>query len=200
MLKVGLTGGIGSGKSTVATIFRTLGIPVYDADSRARELMQQDPALREALLTQFGEAAFENGKLNRAYLARIVFNDPGQLERLNQLIHPVTIRDAENWMNNLSAPYAVKEAALLFESGAVAGLDYVVGVTAPVSLRMQRVMQRDGLSREQVQQRMLRQLDDTIKMKLCDAVLFNDEQRLLLPQVLELHERLLKMAAAGTSM
>lgn len=199
MLKVGLTGGIGSGKSTVATIFKTLGIPVYDADSRARELMQQDPALREALLAQFGEAAFENGKLNRAYLAGIVFKDPGQLERLNQLIHPVTIRDAENWMNNLSAPYAVKEAALLFESGAVAGLDYVVGVTAPVSLRMQRVMQRDGLSREQVQQRMLRQLDDTIKMKLCDAVLLNDEQRLLLPQVLELHKRLLEMAAAGTS-
>lgn len=199
MLKVGLTGGIGSGKSTVATIFRTLGIPVYDADSRARELMQQDPALRQALLAQFGEAAFENGKLNRAYLAGIVFNDPGQLERLNQLIHPVTIRDAENWMNNLSAPYAVKEAALLFESGAVAGLDYVVGVTAPVSLRMHRVMQRDGLSREQVQQRMLRQLDDPIKMKLCDAVLLNDEQRLLLPQVLELHKRLLEMAAAGTS-
>ena len=190
MLKVGLTGGIGSGKSTVAQVFTTLGIPVYYADTAARELMNRDPELKEALVRQFGEQVYREGALDRKYLASIVFNDPYQLEILNALIHPATIRDAEEWMKRQQAPYAIKEAALLFESGAAENLDYVIGVTAPLPLRIQRVMRRDNVTREEVLQRVKRQMDDAIKMKLCDFVLENNEQDPLLAQVLELHEKL----------
>lgn len=190
MLKIGLTGGIGSGKSTVAQVFTALGIPVYYADTAARELMNRDPELRAALVRQFGEAVYREGQLDRKYLASIVFSDPYQLEILNALIHPVTIRDAGEWMKRQQAPYAIKEAALLFESGAVENLDYVIGVTAPLPLRIQRVMRRDQLTREEVMDRVKRQLDERIKMKLCDFVLVNDEQQPLLEQVLELHRKL----------
>lgn len=194
MLKIGLTGGIGSGKSTVAAIFKTLGIPVYYADAAARELMNSDETLKTAIQRQFGQVAYKNGRLDRAYLASVVFSDPYQLEQLNALIHPVTIRDAENWMKRQSSPYAIKEAAVLFESGAAENLDYVIGVTAPLPLRIHRVMQRDHLSREEIMKRVSRQVDDRIKMKLCDFVLVNDEQQPLLTQVMALHEQLIALS------
>ncbi|MBL7721106.1 MAG: dephospho-CoA kinase, partial [Chitinophagaceae bacterium] len=117
MLKIGLTGGIGSGKSTVAKIFETLGIPVYYADAEAKRLMNSSETLKKVIRQNFGEATYENDQLNRKYLAGIVFNDPEKLELLNALIHPVTINDSEQWMQQQSAPYSIKEAALLFESG-----------------------------------------------------------------------------------
>jgi dephospho-CoA kinase len=187
MLKVGLTGGIGSGKSVVAGIFKVLGIPVFDADNEAKKTMQSDPFLREQLIAEFGAETFAENQLNRQYLAKQVFNDQHKLDKLNALVHPATINAAEGWMNAQTSPYVIKEAALLFEAGSAIHLDYVIGVYAPVHQRLQRVMERDKLSREEIKARMNRQIQDEIKMKLCDFILVNDEQRLLTPQVLALH-------------
>lgn len=189
MLKIGITGGIGSGKSTVANIFKVLGIPVFDADSVAKQVMENDLQLREQLIAQFGDASFQDGKLNRAYLASIVFKDPYQLALLNAMVHPITLKAADDWMQLQSAPYAIKEAALIFEAGAGAGLDLIIGVTAPTAIRIQRVMQRDGISRDAVLERMDKQIDESIKMRLCDFVILNDNLHLLTTQVLDLHKR-----------
>ena len=194
MLRVGLTGGIGSGKSTVAKIFEVLGIPVYYADDAAKNIMNTDEGLKSEIKKVFGEEAYSGGKLNRSFIASIVFNDSYKLDLLNSIVHPVTILDAEKWMNLQKAPYIIKEAALLFESNASENLDYIIGVSAPVNIRIQRSMQRDGISREEVLKRMNRQMDENIKMRLCDFVLRNDEQELLTPQVLELHEKLVSLS------
>jgi dephospho-CoA kinase len=194
-LKIGLTGGIGSGKSTAAKIFELLGIPVYYADDAAKKLMNEDEVLKAAIQKQFGEAAYKNGKLNREFLAATVFNNESQLALLNRLVHPATIAHAEKWMQQQTAPYAIKEAALIFESGSGEHLDYIIGVYAPAALRIQRTMNRNSISREAVLQRMSKQIDERIKMRLCDFVLVNDEQQLLIPQVLQLHEKLLSLTA-----
>lgn len=188
MLKIGLTGGIGSGKSTVAKIFETLGIPVYYADTEAKRLMNSSETLKKVIRQNFGEATYENDQLNRKYLGGIVFNNPEKLELLNALIHPVTINDAEQWMQQQSAPYSIKEAALLFESGAAENLDFIVGVYAPQALRIKRVMKRDGLTADEIMKRINRQVNEEMKMKLCDFVITNNEQELLIPQVLKLHQ------------
>lgn len=194
MLRVGLTGGIGSGKSTVARIFEVLGIPVYYADTAARQLMNEDEEVRRNMIEHFGAGSYENDKLNSAYISSIVFADPSKLDLLNRLTHPATIRHAEQWMLRQRAPYVIKEAALIFESGSSAQLDKVIGVYAPKSLRIQRTMRRDNISREAVIERMNRQIDEEIKMKLCDFVVTNDEQQAILPQVLALHEKLLAVS------
>jgi dephospho-CoA kinase len=194
MYRVGLTGGIGSGKSTVARILETLGIPVYYADDAAKTIMNTDAGLRQQIIQHFGEASYADGMLQRKYLADIVFNDPEKLALLNSLIHPVTIRHSEQWFRRQSAPYAVREAALLFESGASENLGFIIGVYAPKHLRLQRVIKRDGLSADEIQKRMNRQINEEMKMKLCDAVIRNDEQELVIPQVIELHRRLLERA------
>ena len=190
MLAVGLTGGIGSGKSTVAAIFSVLGIPVFDADSQARLLMEGEE-IRTAVQQQFGKETYTDGKLNRKVLADIVFADRFKLELLNAIVHPVTIAAAEKWILQQKAPYVIKEAALLFEAGSAGSLDIIIGVYAHKALSIQRVMQRDNVTRENVLARINRQIDDTIKMKLCDFVLVNNEQQLLTQQVLKLHETLL---------
>lgn len=194
MYRVGLTGGIGSGKSTVARILETLGIPVYYADDAAKTIMNTDEGLKQQLISHFGEDCYVNGQLDRKYLAGIVFNDPEKLNLLNSLIHPVTIRHSEEWYKRQTTAYAVREAALLFESGASGNLDFIIGVYAPKHIRLQRVMQRDGLSADEIRKRMDRQINEEMKMKLCDAVIRNDEQQLLIPQVVELHRVLLDEA------
>lgn len=194
MLRVGITGGIGSGKSAVAKIFEVLGIPVYYADAAARRLVNNDEELKNAIIANFGAESYKEGKFNRAYISSIVFNDREKLAILNAITHPATIRDANHWMQQHKSPYAIKEAALIFESGSAEFLDYVIGVYTPLPLRLQRIMQRDAISADEVKQKMSRQLDENIKMKLCDAVLINDEQQLLVPQVLALHQRLLLKA------
>ena len=188
--KIGLTGGIGTGKSTVANVFKTLGIPVFDADSVAKKIMEENAELVAAIAKNFGEAAYTNGKLNRKYIADIVFKDAYQLELLNTLTHPATIKAFEVWANNQSAPYIIKEAALLFEAGTIANLNFIIGVSAPQALRIHRVMQRDGVTRDQVLNRMGKQINDTLKMRLCDAVIVNDGQQMVIAQVLALHEKL----------
>lgn len=194
MLKIGLTGGIGSGKSTVARIFEVLGIPIYYADDAAKRLMHMDGPLKQQIKEHFGESIYEGNDLNKKQLAAIVFKSPEKLELLNSLIHPATIADAAKWMNEQDAPYTIKEAALIFESGSQQLLDFVIGVTAPAPLRIQRTMNRDRVTRDDVIARMDKQMDDSVKMKLCDFIIKNNEQEMLLPQVLSLHEKLLLLS------
>jgi dephospho-CoA kinase len=200
LLRVGLTGGIGSGKSTIAAIFETLGIPVSYADPEAKRLMNEDAGLREDIIQNFGAGAYTDGKLNRKYLAEMVFTDPEKLSLLNSLVHPVTIRQGERWMQELGDrfPYAIREAALIFETRTVGHLDFVIGVSAPEELRIRRTMLRDHVTREEVLRRMHNQIDEDIKMQLCDAVIVNDERSAVIPQVLDIHRQLLERAAATT--
>jgi dephospho-CoA kinase len=190
MLKIGITGGIGAGKSTVAGIFKVLGVPVFDADATAKNILNTDPILRERIVTAFGSETYKNGLLDRKYLATLVFNNPDQLAKLNALVHPATIEAADKWASRFTdKPYIIKEAALLFEAGTNEGLDYIIGVTAPKELRITRVMARDQVSREEVLSRMQHQLDDTEKMKRCDFVIDNSDASLVIPQVLALHAK-----------
>ena len=197
MLRIGLTGGIGSGKSTVAGIFEVLGIPVSYADEAARLLMNEDEELKGQIRLHFGPDAYKEGRLDRSWMAARVFSDPEKLELLNSLVHPVTLRAGETWMQQQQTrhvPYAIREAALIFESRAASGLDYVIGVSAPAALRIYRTMQRDGITREKVIGRMKYQIAEEIKMRLCDFVIRNEERQAILPQVLELHRKLLELA------
>ena len=194
VLKVGLTGGIGSGKSTVAQIFEVLGIPVYYADMAAKKIMNEDEDLRSAITNIFGEPAYTNNILDRKYISSIVFSDPAKLEQLNALVHPATKKDGEAWMQQQTSPYAIHEAALIFEAKVSDRLDFVIGVSSPIELRIKRAMERDKVSREEVLKRMDQQLDEEVKMSKCDFLLLNDEQQLLIPQVLELHEKLIALS------
>jgi dephospho-CoA kinase len=198
ILRVGLTGGIGSGKSTVAQIFEVLGIPVSYADREAKRLMNEDTGLRESIIARLGPDAYsaQTGLINRPWMAAQVFSDPAKLEILNSLVHPAVIRDGERWMESKAgrAPYAIREAALIFETTSAGHLDFIIGVYAPLSLRIQRTMERDRLNREDVLQRMRYQINEEIKMQLCDAVIQNDGQQAVLPQVLAIHARLLQLA------
>ena len=187
---IGLTGGIGSGKSTVAKIFASLGVPVLDADATAKQIMNTDSSIKEALIALFGKEVYINGQLNRALLSQIVFGDAFKLAQLNAIVHPAAIQYAKDWAAQQSAPFVIKEAALFFESGSADGIHKMIGVTAPKHLRIQRVMQRDHISREEVLKRMEHQLEDSLKMKLCDWVIQNDDQHLLIPQVLAIHQSL----------
>jgi dephospho-CoA kinase len=195
MLRIGLTGGIGSGKSTVARIFEVLGIPVYNADAASKRLMQENKELVAKIKNAFGEQAYKDGILDRKYLAEIVFVNSEKLNLLNSLVHPATIKDAAEWMAKQSSRYSIKEAALIFESGSEKNLDYVIGVKAPLSLRLQRTIDRDHITIEQVKARMNHQMDEEQKMRLCNYVIVNDEQELLIPQVLELHGKLISQLA-----
>lgn len=193
MLSIGLTGGIGSGKSTVARIFEVIGIPVYYADEAAKRLMNEDEGLKKKILDRFGPQTYPDGRLDRKYLSGIVFNDPAKLEELNALVHPVTLQDARQWLQLQTSAYAIKEAALIFESGAHNMLDYVIGVYAPAPLRIQRVMQRDQISRQEVISRMNKQMDEDLKISKCNFVITNDEEEMVLPQVLAIHELLISI-------
>jgi dephospho-CoA kinase len=192
MLKIGITGSIGAGKSTVAGIFKVLGVPVFDADATAKNILNTDSVLREQIAATFGSETYKNGLLDKKYLATLVFNKPDQLAKLNALVHPATIEAANIWAKHCEeqgSPYILKEAALLFEAGTNVGLDFIIGVTAPVEMRIARVMERDHVTREEVLKRMQHQLDDIEKMKRCNFVIDNNEVSLVIPQVLALHAR-----------
>lgn len=195
MLRIGLTGGIGSGKSTVAKIFASLGIPVYYSDEENKRLMNEDESVKSAILQHFGADSYKEGKLDRRYIASQVFGNKEKLELLNSITHPAVIRHAAQWMKRQeelysdTVPYAIKEAALIFESGSDKGLDLIIGVWSPEQLRIHRVMERDGVSKEEVLRRMEGQMDEDEKMKRCDFLIHNDEQSLVTPQVIALHER-----------
>ncbi len=191
MLIVGLTGGIGSGKTTVAKIFEVLGVPVYYADEEAKRIMNEDETVRSKLIILFGEETYINGKLNRAHIASIVFKDKTKLHQLNAIVHPVTIADSDRWMQSQTTLYAIKEAALIFESGSYKQLHYIIGVSSPVNLRIERVATRDNISKSEVEQRIQNQMSEDEKMKRCNFVIVNDEKQLLITQVLKVHENLI---------
>ena len=196
---VGITGGIGSGKSTVCQLFSLLGIPVYTADDRAKWLMAQDAELQNQISSTFGtESYLANGELNRAFLAETVFPNPEKITELNALVHPVVRKDFEQWITQQSAPYLIKEAALLFETGAAKELDYVINVSSPLRVRMARILLRDPhRSEEQVNQIINQQLPDEEKNALADFCIKNTDNKLLIPQVLEVHAQLLSFATTA---
>jgi dephospho-CoA kinase len=194
MYKVGITGGIGSGKSTVAKIFEVLGIPVYYADDEAKKIMETNAEVRQKLIAAFGADCYSQQGLNRQYLRQLIFNDSNNAQKINAIVHPVTIAHADAWLQQQVTPYALKEAALIFESNANLYLDFIIGVAAPQALRIKRVMQRDAISEEEVLARMQKQMNEDEKMSKCDAIINNDDTALLIPQVIELHDRLLVLA------
>jgi len=195
-MKIGITGGIGSGKSTVCRIFEHLGIPVFYADTVAKEIMVSDPLLIAGLKAAFGEESYDQaGRLNNKHIARIVFNNNTELAKLNALVHPAVFRAFDSWLARVSgnAPYILKEAALLFESGSYKSCDHNIVVTAAVAARLKWVMQRDGSTEEQVRARMNKQLTDEEKVKMADFLIRNDESQSLILQVMELHNRFTKI-------
>jgi len=195
-IQIGITGGIGSGKSLVCRIFQALEVPVYDADSRAKSVMTTDGILITQIQKEFGVLSYhKNGTLSREYLAEAVFNNPERLQVLNKLVHPRVKIDYELWLSqHQSQPYVVKEAALLFESSSYTMLDKIVVVYAPESLRIQRVLNRDiHRNKVQVEEIMRNQMDEEEKRKRADFVIINDESELVIPQVLQLHEQFLKL-------
>lgn len=190
MLKVGLTGNIGSGKTLVSEIFRTLKVPVFHADDEAKKLYL-DPVIRKELAGILGPSIFDTeGRLDRGRMASLVFNDEKLLSRVNALIHP-RVRESFTAMTlETSAPYIIYEAAILIESGYFRELDRLILVSAPEPIRLERVMKRDGVTEQEVRQRMLRQLPEQDKLTLADWVIANDGSRLVIPQVLQINEEL----------
>jgi dephospho-CoA kinase len=191
VLQIGITGGIGSGKSLVSKIFSTLGIPVYDADSHAKELMTTDGILISQIKKEFGDLSYQtDGSLNRTYLANHVFHDEQKLEKLNSLVHPRVALHYQNWVvANSTKPYVLKEAALLFEAGSHKLLDKIIVVVAPEELRIRRVLARDPhRSVEQIKAIVGKQMPEQKKQELADYLVVNDETRLVIPQVLHLHD------------
>ncbi len=189
MLKIGLTGGIGSGKSTIAKIFSTLGVPVYDADRAAKVLMNTDSQIREKIIANFGKEAYKNNELNPAYIASIVFANKQKLRTLNDITHPATIQHASTWFGLQKGPFALKEAALIFESGSEIFLDAVIGVWAPESIRIKRVLQREGnhITERQVKDRIAGQMNEQEKMKRCNFAIDNSGNTSVLIQVHQLY-------------
>jgi dephospho-CoA kinase len=196
MLKIGLTGNIGSGKTTVAKVFELLGIPVIYADDEAKKVMVTDEILIEGIKHTFGaESYFEDGSLNRKYIAGIVFNNDVDLQKLNALVHPAVFRAFDKLEAQANAPYIIREAAILFESGSYKTCDRSILVTAPLEMRIVRVMQRDGVSKTDVEKREDRQLSEENKKQLAKDFIINDDKHLIIPQVLALHRQYLALAA-----
>lgn len=190
---VGITGGIGSGKTTVAKMFESLGIPVYYADDEAKNLTATSPVIREGLIGLLGEETFKNGVLDRKYMAGKIFNDKDLLEKANAIIHPQVALHFENWVSNQSTPYVLKEAAILFESGSYQQCDKTILITAPEDIRIRRVMERDGVSKEEVLARIKNQWPDSEKKKLADFIVENIDLNSTEKKVQKLHTQLLQL-------
>ncbi|WP_057939131.1 dephospho-CoA kinase [Algoriphagus resistens] len=193
-LLVGITGGIGSGKSTVAKIFSILGIPIYSADDRAKWLMGNDERLKSQIKDAFGDKSYlPDGSLDRNFLAKTVFSDPEKVKTINALVHPAVGKDFSDWASIKTSAYVLKEAALIFETGSNLSLDYVINVSSPLKVRIARTLMRDPFrSEEQVNQIINQQLPDEQKNELADFVIRNSDNKLLIPQVLKIHQQLIR--------
>jgi dephospho-CoA kinase len=196
MLKVGITGGIGSGKTTVCRIFETLGVSVYYADDRAKALMNKDENIRNRVIALFGmDAYLTDGQLNRKYIAERVFQNQPLLAQLNAVVHPAVFNDTQQWfMQHEDKPYTLYEAAILFESGSYLFLDKTITVFAPLEERVARTMKRDKASKEEVMERVAKQLPEEEKIKKADFVIYNDHSAPLIGQVLTIHQRLIELS------
>ena len=192
MYKIGITGGIGAGKTTVCTIFKALGIPVYHADTKAGQLMDIDLELRDLLQGYFGRDVYRSGALDRRRLAEIIFNDKTALEKVNSWVHPVVARDFEHWCTLQTSPYVLEEAAIIFECNAAHRFDKTILVTAPDAVRIERVCARDLSTPEMVRERMANQWPEEKKIAMADYVIYNDYYQLVTPQVLEIHRQILR--------
>ncbi len=199
MLKIGITGGIGSGKTMVCRVFQSLGVPVLYADEVGALLMAEDEDLQKKIREVFGDSVWVNGAIDRRKLGARVFGHPKDLQLLESWIHPRVIEYSQSWFLRQNAPYAIKEAALFFEAGTAGDMDLMVGVKAPRALRLQRTRERDGIGEEAVIQRMNRQMDEEEKLRLCDDILINDGVSALIPQILERDARWKAMADSSAN-
>jgi dephospho-CoA kinase len=188
---IGITGGIGSGKTMVCEIFRLLGIPVFQADVVAGKLINSDAVIRNELISLYGHDIYNSDrKINREKLAGIIFNNDAELEKVNKVVHPAVRNEYMNWVKNQESEYVIHEAAILFESGFYKMMDFTILVTAPEEMRIERVMKRNGLTRENVISRIDRQWPDSEKRKIASVELINDNKSLLIPQIIEIDKKI----------
>jgi dephospho-CoA kinase len=192
-MKLGITGGIGSGKTSVCRVFNVLGIPVFSADPVAKDIMDNDPVIISKINAIVGKDMYKDGGLDRMELAKLIFNDSNLLEKVNSLVHPVVFDHFRSWELKQDAAYVIMEAAILFESGASNLVDKVASVITPVEERVERVINRNKLSREQVQERMRNQMDDDTRISLSDYVIYNSENDMIIPAILRIHEDIMKL-------
>ncbi|MDP1745480.1 MAG: dephospho-CoA kinase [Bacteroidota bacterium] len=194
MIKIGITGGIGSGKTTVCKVFELLGVPVYYADIEAKQILDSNLEVRSNILNTFGNSVLnDEKKIDKKKLASLVFNNKENLEKLNSIVHPAVREHFENWLQQHSTQkYILKEAAILFESGSYKLVDKVIAVVAPLALKISRTMQRDKVTQAEVELRISNQLNDDEKIKRSQFVIHNDEQQLLIPQILNIHDQITK--------
>lgn len=192
-LRIGITGGIGSGKTLVCAIFKKQGIPVYNADARAKWLVNNDADLMDGIRRAFGSHAYREGRLDRDYMAGEVFDYPDRLKLLNSIVHPAVGEDYRQWVARQSAHYVIKEAAVLFESGSFEFLDKIVSVSAPEHVRIARVLKRDPFrSKEEIKRIMQRQWSEERRNSRSDYIIFNDESTLIVPEILRLHRQFMQ--------
>jgi len=191
MLKIGLTGGIGTGKSIVGKVFSLMGIPVYISDIEAKRLINENLIIREQLVARFGKEVYlQNEKLNRKYLSDIIFNQPDALQDVNAIVHPVVREDFANWCKiNSEAPYVIQESAILFDTGLYKNFDKIISVTAQEDIRISRVTKRDSVSEESVKERIKNQIAESVKVKKSDYVIYNNTE-LILPQIIKIDTEL----------
>jgi dephospho-CoA kinase len=192
--RLGITGGIGSGKTTVCRIFMVLGVPVFVADNVAKELMHSDGAIRTRLNQVAGKDLYVSGSLDRKELARIIFNRPDLLRKVNEAVHPSVLRQFNEWASGAESPYVIMESAILFEAGADSLVDRVATISAPVEERIARVMGRNDLSREEVIGRINNQLEDEEREEQSYYVINNSDNEMIIPEILKIHEDMLRLA------
>ncbi|MDR3180875.1 MAG: dephospho-CoA kinase [Prevotellaceae bacterium] len=192
MVTVGLSGGMGSGKTVVSRIFHALGVPVFYADAVTKELYDTHEELRQTLTGLLGESIYQNGCLQRKRMASLIFSDENLLQKVNALIHPLVLQRFCQWAQQQQTPYVVQEAAILFESGANEKMNYTIAVTAPEALRIARIMQRDNLTEQEIKDRLQWQWPDEKRNAKAGFIIVNDDKQPLLPQVLTIHENILK--------
>lgn len=183
MKTIGLTGGIGSGKSTVSRLFETMGIPIYTADTESKKLINISPQIRKQLMAAFGSQLYENGEVNKAMLASLIFGNEENLRYANSVIHPAVFDDFQHWAEQQTQSFVVIESAILFDSGFYKSVDVTVNVSAPLEMRIRRVEERDKVSRKSIEARINSQMPEKERNRLSDYTIFNDERHALLPQV-----------------
>ena len=194
MYIIGLTGGIGSGKTLVSKVFENLGIAVYNSDIEAKLLMNNDPEIINKFKMIFGfEIYDDNNRLNKKKLADLIFNDKNKLKTVNSIVHPAVKKHFTNWVQMQKSPYVIKETAILFESGTYKDVDKIITVTASLDLRINRLIGRDRLSKEAIIERVNNQLNEDYKIKNSDYVIYNDNKQLIVPLILKIHQKILEI-------